>query len=152
MQTSSRISTLAAVIAVGVFYAAVGVLFAQFEPVILWRRLAWAVSAVAFAAHIAFEHFVRGSTTGRLAGCVSGAAAIGPVGLAAAANLRGWSIATANHRALAVALIAWPLLVAIPAFLLAISSRPLPREFGPARMRNEPRAPASTPGYATARL
>ena len=47
-----------------VVYLLVGVAFAEFArwsttntTVIMWRRLAWLVSGVAFAAHIGFEHF-----------------------------------------------------------------------------------------------
>ena len=108
------------VVLIGAFYATISIVFAKFSPELLWRRLAWLVSAVAFAAHIAYVHFFRRSSVRTLAGHVSTAASIGAFGLAAAANLHGWSVATANHRALAIALVAWPILVGAAAFVVAL--------------------------------
>ena len=133
MSASRRTSSLVIVILAGAVYATVGVVFAKFTPELLWRRLAWVVSAVAFAAHIAYEHFFRGSTARTLAGHVSVAAAIGAFGLAAAANLPGGSVATANHRALRIALIAWPILVGIPAFVVAMVAAAIAKRVWPRR-------------------
>lgn len=132
MRALNRSSSLSVMIVVGLFYAAVGILFAQFAPVLLWRRLAWVVSAMAFGGHIAYEHYLRGSSSRRLAGCVSSAAAIGAFGLAAAANVHAWSVPAANHSALGMALVVWPMVVGIPAFVVgmiaaAIAERVWPR-------------------------
>lgn len=120
MCASSRTSNLVVVILVGALYATVGVVFAEFAPGLVWRRLAWLVSAGAFAGHIAYEHFLRGNSARTLAGHVSAAAAMGAFGLAAAANVHGWTVATANRGALGIALVAWPVLVGIPAFVVGM--------------------------------
>jgi hypothetical protein len=111
---------------VGVFYTAVGLAFAWFggssehSTVVLWRRLAWIVSAVGFVAHIAYEHHLRGGSARMTAVQASMAAAIGAFGLAAAANLHGLTVGSANQRALRIALLAWPVVVAVPAFIVAM--------------------------------
>jgi RsiW-degrading membrane proteinase PrsW (M82 family) len=112
---------LGGVLLFGALYCAVGVVFAEIGKSshgILWRRLAWVVSAVAFGAHIIYELIVRGSTTRATATDVSVAAALGAGGLAIAANLHGWWTES-YQSSLALAVVAWPLLVLIPAFVVA---------------------------------
>jgi hypothetical protein len=133
MSTSIRTQSLVVVLLIGAFYATVGVVFAKFAPDLLWRRLAWLVSAMAFAAHIAYEHFVFCYSPRTLARHVGAAAALGAFGLAAAANLRGWSVAAANHRALGIALVAWPILVGVPAFIGAMIAALVARRVWPRR-------------------
>jgi hypothetical protein len=115
---------MAAMLLFAALYCAVGVAFAEFGKSsngILWRRLAWLVSALGFGAHIVYEQAVRGSSTRRTATLVSVAAALGASGLAIAANLHGWW--TANYqRSLAIAVIAWPLLVLVPAYVVAFAT------------------------------
>ena len=118
---------------VGTFYAAIGVISAQFVLVLVWRRLAWVVSAGVFAGHITYEHFCRGSASHLLAGRVGAAAAIGALGLAAAANVHAWSVPAANHRALGIALVAWPILVGIPAFVVALVAAVIVQRVWPRR-------------------
>ena len=48
------------------------------------------------------------------------AATLGAFGLAVAANVYGWLFASGNQRALAIALVACPLLTGVPAFLVAM--------------------------------
>jgi hypothetical protein len=84
-----------------------------------WRRAAWVVSGVVFAGHIAFELFARRSSTRMSALHVAIAAALGSFGLAVAANLH--SQPSARQRVLlAISLVAWPAITAIPAFLVAL--------------------------------
>jgi uncharacterized membrane protein YoaK (UPF0700 family) len=84
-----------------------------------WRRLAWLISAIAFAAHIGYEQFGLGSSPRTTATRVSLAAALGACGLAVAANIHELWFAASYRRSLAIALVAWPLLTAIPAFVVA---------------------------------
>jgi hypothetical protein len=85
-----------------------------------WRYAAWAVSAVAYAAHIGYEHFKLRSSPGVTALHVALAVAIGAIGLAAAAMIRSMSGEAAFRPIWLVALVAWPALTAIPAFLVAL--------------------------------
>jgi len=88
---------------------------------LLWRRLAWLVSGAVFVAHIAYGYFRLGHSPRTTALHASIAAALGAGGLAAAANIHEWRY-TANYRpSMAIALIAWPLITAIPAFVVAIT-------------------------------
>ena len=116
---------LLAVLTVGVLYCLIGVVFAEFttpdataSTTVLWRRLAWVVSGVVFGGHIIYERIVRGSTTRTAATLVALGAALGACGLALAANLHGWRTGS-YQRSLGVAVVAWPLLVFVPAFVVA---------------------------------
>ena len=110
---------------VGAVYFAVGVVPAELAKSsvanpLLWRRLAWVVSAVAFAAHIGYEQFHERASPRTTAMRVSLAAAIGACGLAALANIRWWIATSSYRRSMVVSLVAWPLLVLIPAFVAAL--------------------------------
>ena len=114
-----------AVLSLGVLYALVGILFAMpTSHVRVWRLAAWGVSAAAFAAHIAYEHFRMRSPTLSGALRVAAAAALGAFGLAVGANLHALSVASTDQhrRLLLLALAIWPVLTALPAFLVALAA------------------------------
>jgi uncharacterized membrane protein len=79
-----------------------------------WRLAAWLVSAVTCACHIAYEHFRERNPPLRAALHVAGAVAIGAFLLAVWVNVRHQSA-----RAL-LALIVFPAVTGVPAFLVAI--------------------------------
>jgi hypothetical protein len=113
-----------AVILIGLFYALVGIVFAwPVEHARTWRLAAWVVSAVAYAAHIGYEHFRLHNRPNRTALHVALAVALGAFGLAVGANLHSLSVhSTAGHRRLLlIALAAWPAITAVPAFLVALA-------------------------------
>jgi hypothetical protein len=117
--------TRAIVLLFGVVYAVIGVGVAELAELsgtnpILWRRLAWLISAVAFAAHIAYDHFRQRRSPRITATHASIAAAIGAFGLALAANVHEWSTASRYRPSLVISLVAWPLLVLVPAFVAAL--------------------------------
>lgn len=86
--------------------------------VVAWRLAAWVVSALAFGAHILYEH-ARLANRPRTAGWhVSVAVAIGAFGLAVAANLHPHSGAIAQR--LRLSLVLWPLITAVPALIVAL--------------------------------
>jgi hypothetical protein len=120
MHSANRSRRWVVAILVGGFYAAVGILFAKYAPDVWGRRLAWLISAIGFAGHIAYEQFLCRSGPRLLATRVAAAAAIGAFGLAVAANVHSWSAPAANHRGLVIASVAWPILVGIPAFIVAL--------------------------------
>jgi hypothetical protein len=118
-----RQSWFRAVVLLAAFYAAVGIAFAlPASHVRVWRLAAWVVSFVAYAAHVAYERFRFGSSPVSAALHVAAAAGLGALGLAVAALMR--SLATVSpgehQRLLLVALVAWPFITGVPAFLVGL--------------------------------
>ena len=110
---------------VGVAYAFVGIVFAfPTSHVQLWRLAAWVASAMAFAAYIACERFRLESAPRAAAVHVALAVALGAFGLAVGANVHSLSVASSSQqrRLLLIALGAWPLLTALPAFVVALGA------------------------------
>ena len=108
-------------------YVVIGIAFGTFSDAattnamrLLWRRLAWLVSGIGFAAHIAYGHYRPRNVPRTTAMQVSIAAALGAGGLALAANLHEWMAASRYRPSVAFALVAWPLLTVVPAFVVAM--------------------------------
>lgn len=112
-----------AVVAVGLAYAFVGIVFAvpAGHPKV-WRLAAWGVSAVTYGAHICYERFRLGNSPASAAVHIAMAVALGAFGLAAGANIHSLGVASTNEhrRLLLLALGLWPILTAVPAFLVAL--------------------------------
>ena len=109
--------------AVGVTYAAIGIVLAwPTSHVHVWRAGAWVLSAIIYSTHIAHERFRLSNRPRRAALHVALAVVIGGFGLALSALLRSIAImAPAQHtRLLFIALVAWPLLTGTPAFVVAL--------------------------------
>jgi uncharacterized protein (DUF486 family) len=85
-----------------------------------WNRLGFLISAVAFVLHIGYEHFRLNNPPRTTASHTAFAVALGAFGLAVAANLHGYLVSSTNQRSLAFALVAWPMLTGLPAFLIAL--------------------------------
>jgi len=113
-----------AVILFGMVYLVVGVAFpnppAPNKAQFVWRLAAWLTCAVAFAFHIGLEHFRLRSSPGRTALHASMAVALGAFGLAAAANIHALMAGTGNRRLLALALVIWPIIAGLLAFVVAL--------------------------------
>jgi uncharacterized protein (DUF486 family) len=127
MNASDRQPWLRTVILSGMVYLVIGLAFAAFagwaatdRMRFVWRLSSFLVSAVVFAAHIAYEHFRLRNSSLRTALHASMAVALGAFALAVAANIHGQWVASTHQRALAFALIAWPALTGIPAFVVAL--------------------------------
>ena len=90
----------------------------------VWRLVAWVVSAVTFAAHIGYEHFRLGHSPRRTALHSAMAVALGAFALAVAANVHRYWAASNNQRffGLTLALVAWPALCGLPAFVVALAA------------------------------
>ena len=108
-------------------YLLIGIVFAAFSDWattnamrLMWRRLAWLVSGVGFAAHIAYGEFRLGNSPRMTAVHASIAAGLGAGLLAVAANLHEWMAASSYRPSIAIALVAWPLLTVVPAFVVAL--------------------------------
>jgi len=122
---SPRKSWVRAVVLFGIGYALVGIVFAvPTTHVHAWRLAAWAVSAVGYAAHIAYERFRLQNSPGTAALHVALAVALGAFGLAVGANIHSLSTVSANqHRQLLLlSLGIWPVITALPAFLVALGT------------------------------
>ena len=106
----------------GVVYLIIGVGFARLATpsVFFWRRAAWVVSAIVYAAHIRYEHFRLRSSPRLTAAHVACGAAVGAFGLAAAATVQSLLTGAGNPRLLHIALLAWPVITGIPAFVVAL--------------------------------
>jgi hypothetical protein len=109
---------------VGLLYAVVGIVFAlPATHVQLWRLGAWIVCAVAYAGHLGYERYGLRHRPGRAAWHVAAAVALGAFGLALGANVHALGLPSghAPRGLLLLALILWPLLTAVPAFIVAFA-------------------------------
>jgi hypothetical protein len=89
---------------------------------VTWNRLGFLASAIAFALHIGYEHFRLLHSALMTAWHVSMAVALGAFALAVNANVHGLWVGSGNQRLLAFALIAWPAITAVPAFVVALAA------------------------------
>lgn len=127
MDDSGRQRWLSTVILVGVLYLAVGIAFGELAGAaasnhmrFLWRLSAYVISAGVFAAHVAHEHFRLRNTARPTAWHASLAVALGAFGLALAANIHDLGSASGYRPRMLIALVAWPLLTAVPGFIVAL--------------------------------
>ena len=124
---SRRQRWLSPLILVGLLYLAVGLASsalaaaASNRMVSFWRVSAFVVSAVVFAAHIADEHVRLRHTARATAWHASMAVASGAFALALAANIHDLGSASGYRPRMLIALAAWPILTALPAFVVALA-------------------------------
>ncbi len=106
-----------AMILVAVAYAVIGVGFgllassADTHYVRLWRLAAWGAGAVVAAGQVEYEHFRLGSSPRSTALHAAGAVA---------ANIHSLFAPAQGQRLPLIALVAWPVITAVPAFLAAL--------------------------------
>jgi len=107
----------------GTVYLIIGVGFAPLAipSVFFWRLAAWVVSGVVYAAHIGYEHFRLRNSPRTAALHVALGTAVGAFGLAATATVRSLLTGTGNLRLLCLALLIWPAITGIPAFVIALT-------------------------------
>ena len=127
MDDSGRQPWLGTVILLGGLYLAIGIASAALAGAAasnqlrsFWRLSAFVISAVVFAAHIAYEHFRLRNTARPTAWHASLAVAFGAFALALAANIHDLGSAPGYRHRMLIALVAWPALTAIPAFVVAL--------------------------------
>ena len=126
----------------GVLYTAVGVITGEIAGAAattqmrnLWRWSAFVISGMLFAAHIAHEHVRLRSTTRTAAWHTAIGVALGGFGLALAANIHELAAATSYRPKMVIALIAWPLITAVPAYIAALA---IAAGLGAMRTRGQP--------------
>ncbi|SRR6266536_2299681 len=127
MDDSSRQRWVSTVILVGALYLAVGIASAALAGAaasnqmrFFWRLSAFVISAVVFVVHIAYEHFRLRNTARPTAWHASLAVAFGAFALALVANIHDLGSASGYRPRMLIALVAWPLLTAVPAFIVAL--------------------------------
>jgi hypothetical protein len=106
----------------GIFYALVGILFAvPTTHAKAWRWAAWVVSGLAYGGHIVHERIRLGSAPVVAAWHVALGAAVGAFGLAVGANVHSLLVESTSeqHRLLLLSLVLFPVLTAVPAFVVA---------------------------------
>lgn len=127
MDNSGRRRWLCTAILVGGLYLAVGIISATLAGAaasnqmrFIWRLSAFLLSAVAFAAHTAYEHFRLRNAAQSTAWHASVAVAFGAFALALVANVHDLGSASGYRPRMLIALVTWPLITAVPAFLVAL--------------------------------
>lgn len=134
MGESPRRSWVGTAVFLGIGYALVGVVFAvPATHVQAWRLAAWVLSAIGYAAHIAYERFRLQNSPESAALHVAFAVGLGAFGLAVGANIHSLSAGSTNqHRQLLLlSLGIWPVITALPAFVVAFGTNMvLARVFG----------------------
>ena len=127
MDDCGRQRWLSTVILVGVLYFAVAITSgtlagaaASNQMRFFWRLSAFIISGVVFAVHIVYEHFRLRNTARPTAWHASVAVAFGAFTLALLANIQDLGSASGYRPRMLIALVAWPLLTAVPAFIVAL--------------------------------
>jgi hypothetical protein len=118
------------VILAGLAYFIVGFGFAQLDDLaaserglFLWRLGAWVASALVYAAHIGHEHFRLRNSTFSTALHAAIAVGIGAFLLAVAATLYALTLRPSVPLVrYLIALVVWPIITAVPAFVVAIGA------------------------------
>ena len=123
MEGSRQQTWIGATLLAGAAYFLIGRLFAlPSTHAQAWRLAAWGFSGAAFAAHIGYEHFRLRHPTRVMAGHVALAVALGAIALAVAGAIHSLSNAAAKPLSWLLALVIWPAVTAIPAFLVALAA------------------------------
>src|SRR5213596_4424112 len=124
MDVSGRRLWVRAMILVAVSYVVIGIGFAALakaDHMRLWRLAAWLASALVAAVYIGYEHYRLGSSPRPTALHAAGAVALGAFGLALAANVHWFFARTPGQHPPLLALPVWPVITALPAFLVALT-------------------------------
>lgn len=120
MNASAHRSWLRAGILFGIAYFLIGRLFAlPASHVHAWRLAAWGASGAVYAVHIGYEHFRLHNLPHPVAWHVSFAVALGAVALAVAGMVHSLSVTSSIQPNWLLALAIWPLVTAVPAYLVA---------------------------------
>jgi len=127
MEDPDRLRLVRRILLIGVIYVIVGVTTGTLAGTtvsnrmqFIWRLSAFIISAGVLTLHVAYEHF-RLRNPVRTTTCHSAiAAAIGGLGLALAANIHDLTSASGYRPRMLIALVAWPFITAVPAFIVAL--------------------------------
>ena len=127
MNDSSRQRWISTAILVGLLYPTIGVASSELagaaassQMQFFWRLSAFVISGVVLAAHIAYEHFRLRNAMWPTAWHAAVAVALGAFVLALMANIHDLVSASGYRPRMLIALVAWPMLTAVPAFIVAL--------------------------------
>jgi len=124
VNASGKYGWLFAVMLFAIVYFLVGFAFPNppaSDPRQFWWRLAsWFLCGAAFAIQIGLEQFRFRSSPLRTAVHTGASVALAALALAVAANVHGLTAGTGNQRLLALALVIWPIIAGLPAFVVAL--------------------------------
>ena len=118
----SKPSWISRAILIGIVYALIGVFFAVPNAhVQAWRYAAWITSAIVYATHIWYEYFRQRNSAKSTALHVATAVAIGGLGLAIGAFFHSlFDQPNYSRWRFGLALLLWPILTGLPAFVVAL--------------------------------
>lgn len=122
---NARAPWLVPAVLVAAVYTAIGITFAlPAGNLRFWRLAAWLVSGFVYGVHLMYERFQLRHSVPAAALHVAVGAALGAFGLAVGANVHSLSVASTprQHQLLLIALVAWPVITGIPAFLVALAT------------------------------
>ena len=122
-------------ILIGIVYALIGVFFGVPNThVQAWRYAAWIASAIVYATHIWYEYFRQRNSAKSTALHVAVAVAIGGLALAILALFHSL-LAPPNYSRwrFGLALMLWPILTGLPAFVVALVITVLLNRFRPSK-------------------
>ncbi|HEV2827195.1 MAG TPA: hypothetical protein VGW76_06285, partial [Pyrinomonadaceae bacterium] len=106
-----------------------------------WRLSAFVISGVVLAAHIAYEHFRLRNALWPIAWHAAFAVALGAFVIALMANIHDLVAASGYRPRMLLALVAWPMLTAVPAFIVALVMAAVLQKLGSrASTENQPRS------------
>ena len=127
MNATGRPSWVRPVILSGVAYFVVGIVFAglagasvSHQARILWRLAAWVAAGAVYVTHVAYEHSRLGNPPRPAALHIALAVAVGAFALAGHAIIHSLSTGSAPGHFLPLALVIWPVITALPAFVVAL--------------------------------
>ena len=126
--TTTRAGWLGRALVYALIYVVIGVVFAGlagrsgFVGARFWRFAAWLCSAIAFGTHIQFERVTAGRSAAAAAWHAAFGAAIGAFLLAVSAIIHRQAAGLPRSGLLGLALILWPCLTAVPAFLVGMAA------------------------------
>ena len=118
-----RQSWFRVVLLVGAVYAIVGITFGlPAGHARAWRLTAWVVSGVVYAIQVGYERCRLRNSSLVAALHVAFGAALGALGLAIGAIVHSLSVTTTSQHKwlLLIALVAWPVITGVPAFLVGL--------------------------------
>jgi hypothetical protein len=113
----------AAFVIAGISYGSIGIVFAlPSNYVRMWRLAAWGACGIVYLTHIAYERYRLGNRPLVTALHTAAAVALGGFLLAAGAIVHATMVSShAPYWRFGVALMVWPLITAVPAFLVSLA-------------------------------
>jgi len=121
MPSNIRLSWLVVVVLAGASYGFIGIVFAlPSTHVRMWRLAAWIASGIVYAAHITYERYQLHNRPLTTALHAAAAVALGAFLLAVGATVHAAMVPShAPFWRFRIALVVWPIITAVPAFVVA---------------------------------